>query len=686
MDPTTRARLLGIFVAEAEQVLNFLDEEVKRLEPTESGDRLIALGRSAHGLKGAASSVGLVDLAQALHDLERFALALPSVELGAWSGERARLLRAIELLREGVATMAAAGNGSFPSVLLEQVALMLGRAAPAPAAGSAPAPEIRTSGAGATPRAQSVVRGSSSATAGAAEALSERISIPAEEIDATLRMASVLARGLSHAQEQLRDTPAGRSLDALSVDAAHLEAAIANLRLVPARSVLPGFDEEVAQLALTLGKQVDLQVEGTEVRADRRTLATARRLIGHLVRNALDHGLEGASARFAADKPVVGRLTVRFEIINSALCVVVEDDGAGFDVPAIRKKLAQRGEDPNEIETLADGEVLQRFALAGGSTRAEATLVSGRGLGLSAVASLARAAGGDIALSSKAGQGSTVQFTLPPEVYALEVLAVCARGLWAGVPSGAVERVVYLHEPLAPSVRTLPVDESIVPFMPLSPILGGAPSASRFAVVVKAAEGSLALGADDLGRLHWLVPHAVTGVVGKDSLVLGLSRLPEGGILPILNPALLRPGLLQPRPAARAQPDRPEAGGPLELVLAEDSLATREVLRVLLQERGYTVRLAADGEEALRRVEEHLPDVVVTDINMPRCDGFALTRALRSRPETAHLPIILLTSQDDEASRVAGAAAGADAHLLKSNFNASVLEQTLSELGLRGPS
>ncbi|WP_242394242.1 response regulator, partial [Anaeromyxobacter oryzisoli] len=127
----------------------------------------------------------------------------------------------------------------------------------------------------------------------------------------------------------------------------------------------------------------------------------------------------------------------------------------------------------------------------------------------------------------------------------------------------------------------------------------------------------------------------------------------------------------------------PRSARALEVVLAEDSLATREVLRVLLEAQGFRVRLAADGEEALARIAEAAPDVVVSDVNMPRRDGLSLARALRARRETERLPIVLLTSQDDAATRAAGAAAGADAYLVKSKFNAGVLAETLARLGVR---
>jgi two-component system chemotaxis sensor kinase CheA len=320
---------------------------------------------------------------------------------------------------------------------------------------------------------------------------------------------------------------------------------------------------------------------------------------------------------------------------------------------------------------------------------------------------MARAAGGGIHVRSGRGSGSQVVFTLPLEVYAVEVLAVGAGGRLFGLPLQAIERTVHLgaagdaiHE--GPTGRTLAVGEGILPLVPLVSAIGAAPAAAdRFAIVVRAEAGMTAVTVEEVGSVVGVVPSTVPGLAQADALVTGIARLGGGEVLSILNPRLLlaraRTVHASPRPEARpsAQPapaQRPAKAVParpapartsLDVVLAEDSLATREVLRVLLEQQGFRVRLAADGEEALQRIGERLPDVVVSDVNMPRRDGLSLARELRKRAASARLPIVLLTSQDDDATRAAGASAGADAYLLKSRFNAGVLLDTLARIGVR---
>ncbi|HEY6003397.1 MAG TPA: response regulator, partial [Anaeromyxobacter sp.] len=510
--------------------------------------------------------------------------------------------------------------------------------------------------------------------------------------DAALRLASSLARGASQLAEALRRSGADLSdrAESLAAGAGSLEGIVAALRLLPANAALSGIEEEIEGLGVQLGKRVVIGITGRDVRADRRTLQAARGMIRHLVRNALDHGIEPPWEREALGKPPEGHLGVSVEAKESTLRVVVADDGAGFDDAAIRQELARRAGDPERVASLSGEEVLHLWAFEGGSTRASPTQISGRGLGLSAVAQMARAAGGGIRIQSVRGEGSIVEFTLPLEVYAVDALVVTAGERRFGIPLAAVERTVHvagangaIHE--GPMGKTLAVGETILALGPLSEALGVARTTGeeRFAVVIRNEGVLAALLVDEVGAVEGIVPASVPGVAQADALVTGVARLGDGSPIALLNPRLLLARAQASRAAPRAPGPRAVRARALEVVLAEDSLATREVLRVLLEEQGFRVRVAADGEEALQRVAERAPDVVVSDINMPRRDGLSLTRALRSRAATERLPIFLLTSQDDDATRAAGAAAGADAYLLKSRFNAHVLNDALARIGLR---
>ncbi len=699
-DSKTRARLVGVFIAEAEETLATLRQLASdsRRDPGEAPIRDFA--RSTHGLKGAAASIGYGSLAGALHAVEALALGIPGAGAAGAAERRNRIDAALELLGEGVGRMAASHQDGFPEDLLDALRKLVD-AKPGDA-GKAASPSTRGASArGSEGGEHEAENARGDGERGRRERIVERISVPAVEMDEALRLASSMARSAGQLQEALERAGSEHAAPAqlLTSTAGGLEGIIGSLRLVPAETALSGLEEEVAELAARLDKRVALVVTGREVRADRGTLQTARGMIRHLVRNALDHGIELASDRAAAGKPEEGRLAVAIAAGNSVLRVSVADDGAGFDTVSIRRNLEERAGE-GRVASLSDEEVIRAWALEGGSTRASATEISGRGLGLSAVVRTARAAGGGVGVRSVKGKGSTVELTLPLEIYAVEALTVTAGGRCFGIPLSAVEGTVLLTGAGSaiqdgPTGRTLTVGETILDVRNFADVLGLANGIGRerFAVVIRSEDALAAMSVEGIGAVEGIVPAAVPGVATSDALVTGIARLGDGSAVALLNPRMLVTAARATRTAARPVRDAPAVaaaagrreatGRGLDVLLAEDSLATREVLRVLLEEQGFKVRVAADGEEALERISERAPDVLVSDINMPRRDGLSLTRLLRGRPSTERLPIVLLTSQDDDAMRGAGAAAGADAYLVKSRFNADVLEETLARLGVR---
>jgi two-component system chemotaxis sensor kinase CheA len=414
-------------------------------------------------------------------------------------------------------------------------------------------------------------------------------------------------------------------------------------------------------------------------------------MIRHLVRNAIDHGFESPSARERAGKPRRGRLRVGIRMAESQLAVEVADDGRGFDVAKIRTAVATT-DGAAAVASLSDGEVLRRFALRGGSTRASATEISGRGIGLSAVVNLARSRGGDFQLSSDPGHGTSVRFQLPLEIFAVEVLTLRAGGAAFGIPLPSVERTLELNTEQGrralkqgPAGALLAIDERIIQCVPLAWKVGlDARGFGRFAVVVRSADQELAVGVDELGEIARVVPEVVPPLIHADAMVTGIALQADRTRLQILNPRLLISAEMQPRDVELLpEPEEPAPRrGALRVLLVEDSLTTREVLRVLLETHGCEVRVAGDGEEALRRIREGRPDLVLSDVNMPRKDGLTLTRELKADPATAALPVVLLTSQAEAAAQEAGLAAGAAAYLVKSRFSPALLRETLKRLGL----
>jgi two-component system, chemotaxis family, sensor kinase CheA len=700
MNEATRQRLLDLFFEEAQSSLQDLERLAEAL--VEPNDQAAAdFGRIVHGLKGAAAAVGLPLVAELMHAFEALALETHASRGAARAPLQLRLARMVRGLQVSFsggpsALTPGALQGLFRIVEPQRPASPSPEVAaanlPPPVAGEASG--LKAAATGTSTGASASVDEASSASktlrtvepAALEERRKERLAVSADELDVGLRLASQLARESAMLEESLtRDQSAGAgAAQALARASEQLEQLLFGLRLVPAQEAMAGLEDEVRVLAQKLGRQASLTVQGLEVRADRGTLQLARSLVRHLLRNAVDHGIEVPEARLGVGKPPQGALTLTLSMVEGELRLDLSDDGAGFDAAMIRARLVEASPALAQvIKASSDDDVIQRFAEQGGSTREQASDVSGRGLGLSAVAATARSRGGDFMVRSRAGQGTQVTFSLPLDVFATDVLTVSLGDVVVGLPLSAVERTLFLPRSSvvpSPTSSTLAIDERIVPLSSLALALGlDLPVGPEpFAVVVEADGRQAGFSVPVLGVTTRLVPRPVPPLVHPEALVSGVATLADGSLLQLINARRL---LDLVSTAQASAPRRPETSRrALDVVLAEDSLATREVLRVLLEEEGHRVRVAADGAEALSRVAEAVPDVVLSDVNMPRLDGFGLTRAVRQRPG-ARIPVILLTSQDDERSRAEGAAAGADAYLIKASFSAGLLRETLQRLG-----
>lgn len=463
-------------------------------------------------------------------------------------------------------------------------------------------------------------------------------------------------------------TESSRDVQSQGVVGAQVRDALRDLRTVPAETLLEPLRRVVRDVAGRLGKQVTLELDGGSVRLDRRIVEALKDPLLHLMRNAVDHGLEPPEARVRQGKAATGRLVVRVGAKGHRTVISITDDGQGIDVAAVRERAVSRGLLPRaEVQAMTDAQVTNLIFHAGFSTAREVSALSGRGVGLDVVLEAVTRMGGTVDVQSTHGQGTTFLLELPQTIGATLALIVVAGGVRVAVPVDGVERVLQLTPALLGTVAGQPsalVGREPVAFTSLARLLGL--GTARFAAsdqhgpaVVLAAGGRRAvLAVDEVSSQMELVVHSLGRQLTNAPHLVGAALMDDGSVVPVMNPAEL---LRLARPAAPGATEVKRT----RLLVADDSLTTRSAMRSLLELAGFEVVAATDGEEALRLLRDTPCALVVSDVQMPGLDGLELTRAIRADPALRTLPVILVTSLDRPEDCAAGMEAGADGYLIK---------------------
>ncbi|MDH1901517.1 Hpt domain-containing protein [Comamonas aquatica] len=445
------------------------------------------------------------------------------------------------------------------------------------------------------------------------------------------------------------------------------------------------------------GKQVKLGLSGGTIEMDRGVLERMVPAFEHLLRNCVDHGIETPEERVAAGKPATGSIQVHVQQEGNDVAVCVSDDGAGLNVARIRDKALERGLITAE-ETVDAARAAQLVFMPGFTTAEQLTGVSGRGIGMDVVRSEVQALGGRIETVTQDGQGSSFRLVLPLTTAVTQVVMLRAGEFSVGVPASLVEvvRRVSLAD-LEAAYRTgeLVDGEDRVPFFWAGAVWSQSPRSlevgagkTRPVVICRSASQRIALHVDEvLGHQEVVVKHLGAQMSRLPGLT-GMSVLASGAVVLIYNPVALTavygaqirqlgaglPALLDAQAAQQLQhamaPQAPLSGMqaasqvPLVMVV-DDSITVRRVSQRLLQREGYRVVTAADGLQALEQLQEELPCVVLSDIEMPRMDGFDLLRNIRAQARLQHLPIIMITSRMAQKHRDLAMELGANHYLGK---------------------
>ncbi len=479
-------------------------------------------------------------------------------------------------------------------------------------------------------------------------------------------------------------TSDGRQLDQV---ADLLDDAVRRLRMLPFAEACQGLDRLVRNLARASGKEVVLLVEGGQVELDRSILEGLRDPLYHLVRNAVDHGIEAPDQRQAAGKLAQGRITLAAALRGTQVEVVVADDGRGLDLEAVRQQVRQQGlgEPPDERD------LASCIFLPGFSTASLITSVSGRGVGLDVVKSQVELLHGTIDLSFTAGQGTRFALAVPLTLTTLRALLVEAGEQTFAWASTNVQRLVRIGPDdirMVGGREMLVNDKSLLPMASLAETLGlpattaAGAGGKRPGLIVAAAERRMAFVVDELIAEQEIMVKGLGDRIRRVRSFSGATILPSGRIALVLNAAaLIRAAMSQsvgPTPAPV-----PAMTGSLarkRLLVVDDSVTTRSLEKSILEAAGYEVVTAADGEAGWKLLQERDVDLVITDIEMPRMDGFELTEAIRRSKRSHELPVILISARSSDRDKARGIEVGADAYIVKSTFDQKELLEALGQL------
>ncbi len=696
--------LLGIFVDEADDHIRALNRGLLALEEPGSGDSkeiLKELFRAAHSLKGAARAVNLPQVESIAHELEDRFSELQDPGTLADQHVIQAAYRKVDELEQLVRT------ATTPVTQAGEAAEEDGSSGMPPTPTSVPLPHEETVrvATGKLDALMAQVGELLSSRLGAEQRLAEVRALETSLLQWESAWRQGAAPGDAGAQG---DVPVGgldrlkgarRSLvhlrEALDDDArrlaqvtSDLEADVRRARVLPLTRILDTFPRMVRDLAKDRQKRVTLVVHGGETEVDRSLLEQIKDPLVHLVRNCVEHGIEMPQDRVSVGKSETGTVSISAYGGGDSLVIDVSDDGAGIDSASVRRQAVERGLLLREAAgELSEQEAVSLIFRPGLSTAETVTELSGRGVGLDAVRDAVERLPGSVTVETRRGEGTTFSLRLPLTLSTMPSLLIEAGDQTFALPVSSVERVLSLGQDdvvAGQGREAVLVDGTPIVLVSLADLLGLAPAAGtgqakRPAIVVTSHQRKVAFVADAVRRTGEIVIKQLPAPLSRVRHVAGATILGTGEVAVILSPADLLSSL-ERRAGSRALQIEPGDRERATILIAEDSITTRTLEKNILETAGYSVAVAGDGLEAWAILESTGCDLLVTDVEMPEMDGFALTARVRADARFRDLPIVLVTSLDSREDRERGIKAGADAYIVKGAFDQERLLDTIRKL------
>jgi two-component system sensor histidine kinase and response regulator WspE len=462
-------------------------------------------------------------------------------------------------------------------------------------------------------------------------------------------------------------------------------------RMRPFRDGSSGFARMVRDMARRLDKQVRLELLGQDTPVDRDVLEKLEAPLTHLLRNAVDHGIEPPAARKAAGKPETGLVRVEASHRAGTLVLTVGDDGKGIDLERLRAKVVERGLTKADLASgMTEAELLEFLFLPGFSTAGAVSEYSGRGVGLDVVQTMVRKVGGSVHISSQAGKGTRFHLHLPITLSVLRAVLVDIAGAPYAFPHNRIDRL--LRVPLS-AVRSLEhrqfvtVDGENIGLVLAAQLMDLPPATAT------SAELSVILLGDQTGK-YGLIVEAFRG---EQDLVVRpldprLGKVPNMSTAAILDdgsPVLIADvedlirsmdRFIQENALRRTHRNQETGLRRKRVLVVDDSITVRELERQLLRNHGYDVSVAVDGQEGWNIIRSESFDLVISDVDMPRMNGLELVRAMRNDPALRDVPVIIVSYKEREEDRLRGLEVGANTYLTKSSFHDNTFLRAVGDL------
>jgi two-component system chemotaxis sensor kinase CheA len=471
--------------------------------------------------------------------------------------------------------------------------------------------------------------------------------------------------------------------------------------MLPVATLVEGFPKLVRDLARDQGKEVELVVRGAEIEIDKRILEEMKDPLIHLLRNSVDHGIQEPQRRIARNKAARGTITIDFAARDGRQVeITVSDDGVGIDPARVREAATKSGIVSMEAaERLDPEEALSLIFKSGISTSPIVTDISGRGLGLAIVLEKAEKLGGSVSVDSRIDAGTTFRLLVPLTLATFRGVLVRVGDREFILPTINIERVSRVNRKEIKTVENrdaIVVDGQLLSMVELAEALGfphralrtptakaaseSAPATSPIVVLASAGK-RIAFRVDEILEERQVMLKSLGRQLKRVRNVAGAAVLGSGKVVPVLNVSDLMKSAVRtaahPRPAAEAAnpPSRKR-----RVLVAEDSITARALLKNILETADYTVTTAVDGAEAFALAHDGEFDLVVSDVDMPRMSGFELTARIRADERLSRLPVVLVTALESREDRERGIDAGADAYIVKSGFDQSDLLDVVRRL------